>query len=64
MGIAGKVQANERDKLKLANGGKFELCLDAKPRKSIFYTFWLKFKYSIVFFSPILTVLHLFPAKN
>jgi hypothetical protein len=37
VGIAGNVQANERDKFKLANGGKFELHPDVKPRKSIFY---------------------------
>ena len=36
-GIAGKVQANERDKLKFANGGKFELYPDVEPRKSIFH---------------------------
>jgi hypothetical protein len=37
VGIAGNVQANERDKFKLANGGKFELYPDVKPRKFIFY---------------------------
>jgi hypothetical protein len=44
-GIAGKVQANERNKLKLANKGKFELYPDVKPRKAIFYLI-LQFKYS------------------
>jgi hypothetical protein len=36
VGISGKVEANERDKLMLANGGKFELYPDVKPRKSTF----------------------------
>jgi hypothetical protein len=36
-GIAGKVLANKRDKLKLANGGKFELYPNVKTRKSIFH---------------------------
>jgi hypothetical protein len=39
VGIAGKVQANERDKLKLANAGKFGLYLFVRPRKSIFLSF-------------------------
>ena len=39
MGISGKVQANEREKLKIANnGGKFELYIPGcKPRKSFFH---------------------------
>jgi hypothetical protein len=39
VGIVGKCQANARDKMKLANGGTFELFPDVKPRKSIFSPF-------------------------
>jgi hypothetical protein len=37
--IVGKFQANERDKLKLANSGKFELYADVKPRNYYFLFF-------------------------
>jgi hypothetical protein len=55
VGIAGKVQANERDKFKLLVQGKLELYPDVKPRKSVSFTFWLQFKYSIL---VLLTALH------
>ena len=38
-GIVGKFQANERDKLKLANSGKFELYPDVKPINYYFLFF-------------------------
>jgi hypothetical protein len=65
-GIAGKVQANERDNLKLANGGQiFDwVILGCKTKKIYCFTFWLQFKYSILVLSTVLTVLHLFVAKN
>jgi hypothetical protein len=39
VGIVGKFQANERDKLKLANSGKFELYPDVKPINYYFLFF-------------------------
>jgi hypothetical protein len=39
VGIAGKFQANERDKLKFANGGKFEFMYpEVKPIKKIYFS--------------------------
>jgi hypothetical protein len=38
-GIVGKCQADEKDKLKLANSGKFELYPDVKPRNYYFLFF-------------------------
>jgi hypothetical protein len=60
VGIAGNVQANERDKLKIANGGKFESYPDVKPRKYLFHLNFgynsRPFKNSMFVLSKVLTV--------